>query len=113
MAESMNMCVFSGNLTSDAVVRQAKDMEVTQYSVAVNGRKDGETTYVRCSHWKAGRVSEFLTKGKPVVVAGPVRLATWEKDGEVKSAIELSVRQLTLLPGGKKQQEDEEFTSPF
>lgn len=111
MAEGMNMCVFSGNLTSDAVVKEVNGTDVARYSVAVNGRKDTEPTYVRCSHWKAGGVAQYLTKGKPVVVAGPIRLATWDKDGEVKSAIELSVRQLTLLPGGKK--ESEEFATPF
>ncbi len=116
MAEGMNMCVFSGNVTADAKVRDAKGKEVANYTVAVNGRADGDVTYVRCSHWSPGGVVKFLTKGKPVIVAGPIRMTTWEKDGETKSSIELSVRQLTLLPGGEKKpafEEDEAALAPF
>ena len=115
MAEGMNMCVFSGNLSADAKTRDVKDTEVASFTVCVNGRKDDETTYVRCSLWKPGKVTEYLTKGKPVVVAGPVRLSTWQKDGETKASIELSVRNLTLLPGGEKKPkfEEEDDGVPF
>lgn len=113
MAESMNCCVFSGNLTRDAVSKDVNGTEVARYSVAVNGRKDGEVTYLQCSHWNPKGVFPFLTKGKQVCVSGSIRLATWDKDGEQKSAIEMNVRNLTLMGGGEKKKAEPEDDCPF
>src|SRR6056300_855367 len=65
MAEGMNCCVFSGNLTSDARSKEVNGTEVARYSVAVNGRKD-EVTFIQCSHWNPKGVLAYLTKGKSV-----------------------------------------------
>lgn len=114
MAEGVNVCVFSGNLTADARSKDVNGTEVARYTVAVNGRKEGETTFVQCSHWKPGGVLQFLKKGKPVCVSGNIRLATWEKDGKQMSAVELSVRSLTLMGGAnEKKASDDDFDSPF
>jgi single-stranded DNA-binding protein len=44
-----------------------------------------------------------MEKGKPVLVSGEARLSTWtSKQGEMKAAIGLDVRQLVLLGGGQK-----------
>jgi len=106
MAEGMNCCVFSGNLTSDARSKEVNGTEVARYSVAVNGRKD-EVTFIQCSHWNPKGVLAYLTKGKSVCVSGNIRLAQWEKDGEPKSAIEMNVRSLTLMGGAEKKQQQE------
>jgi len=113
VAESMNCCVFSGNLTRDAVSKDVNGTEVARYAVAVNGRKDGEVTYLQCSHWNPKGVLPFLTKGKQVCVSGSIRLATWDKDGEQKSAIEMNVRNLTLMGGGEKKKAEPEDDCPF
>jgi single-stranded DNA-binding protein len=104
MAEGMNMCVFSGHITADARTKDVNGTEVARYTVAVNGRKEGETTFVQCSHWNPKGVLAYLQKGKLVAVAGSIRLASWEKDGQQRSAVELSVKNLTLLSGGKKEE---------
>ena len=104
MAEGMNMCVFSGHLTADARSKDVQGTEVARYTVAVNGRKEGETTFVQCSHWNPKGVLPYLQKGKLVAVAGSIRLASWDKDGETRSAVELAVKNLTLLSSGKKEE---------
>lgn len=102
MASGMNNCVFSGNLCSDPRVRQVGENDVASYTVAVNGRKEGQTTYVQCDHWRPGRVVEFLEKGKPVIVSGEAKLTTWtSKAGEMKAAIGLEVRNLVLGSRGQ------------
>ena len=106
MAESMNCCVFSGNLTSDARSKDVNGTEVARPSAAVNGRKD-DVTFIQCSHWNPKGVLPYLTKGKQVCVSGSIHLAQWEKDGEPKSAIELNVRSLTLMGGAEKKQQQE------
>jgi len=108
MAEGMNCCVFSGNLTKDAVSKDVNGTEVARYSLAVNGRKDGEVTYVQCSHWNPKGVLPYLTKGKSICVSGSIRLATWDKDGETKSAIEMNVRSLVLMGGGEKKKSEDD-----
>jgi single-strand DNA-binding protein len=108
MAEGFNQCVFSGNLTSDAVDRSVGENTVTAYSVAVNGRRDGETLYVRCDHWNAGKVSDFLVKGKPVLVSGDIKLDEWQtKEGESRVSLKLTVRKLQLLGTGRQEPADE------
>jgi len=102
MASGMNNCVFSGNLCADVRIRQVGDNDVASYTIAVNGRKEGQTTYIQCDHWRPGRVIEFLEKGKPVIVSGEAKLSTWtSKQGEMKAAIGLEVRNLVLGSRGQ------------
>lgn len=106
MAVSFNQCTFSGNVCADAKVRQVGESEVADFTVAVNGRKEGQTTFVQVSYWRPGKVTEYLTKGKPVLVSGEARLSTWtSKAGEMKSAIGLDARNLVLLGGGRREEE--------
>lgn len=107
MAEGFNQCIFSGNLAGDATTRTVGDSLVASYTIAVNGRRDGETLWLRCDHWNAGAVTEYLMKGKQVLVSGEVRMDEWEKDGEKRSAIKLNVKKLQLLGGGKRERADE------
>jgi len=106
MAESMNCCVFSGNLTADARSKDVNGTEVARYSIAVNGRKD-EVVFIQCNHWNPKGVLPYLTKGKQVCVSGSIRLAQWEKEGTPRAALELNVRHLTLMGGGEKKQQQE------
>lgn len=106
MAAGFNQCAFSGNICSDARVRTVGENEVADFTVAVNGRKPEQTTYVQVSYWRPGRVVEYLTKGKPVLVSGEAKLSTWtSKTGEMKSAIGLDARNLVLLGGGRREEE--------
>ena len=104
MAEGFNQCVFSGNITADAAIRNVGERQVASYTVAVNGRRDGDTLYLRCDHWNPGGVADYLLKGKQVLVTGDVRLDEWEsKGGEKRSGIKLTVRRLQLLGSGRQE----------
>lgn len=99
--EGLNQCTFTGNLVRDAQVRTAGDNEVAGFSIAVNGRKDGETVFVDCSYWRPNKVVDYLTKGKPVLVSGEATVGTYDsKDGSVRATMRLNVRKLLLLGGG-------------
>lgn len=99
--ENLNQCTFTGNLVRDAQQRKVGESEVSGFSIAVNGRKDGETLYVDCSYWRPNRVVEYLTKGKQVLVSGEVSVNTYDsKDGSVRATLRLNVRKLLLLGGG-------------
>ena len=113
MASGANVCTFSGNLCSDPQMKNVGETDVASFTVAVNGRKPDQTTYVQCSWWRPNKAIEYLDKGKPVLVSGEARLSTWtSKQGEMKAAIGLDVRQLVLLGGGQQspaRQESSDF----
>ena len=52
---------------------------------------------------ETNKAVEYMEKGKPVLVSGEARLSTWtSKQGEMKAAIGLDVRQLVLFRWGQK-----------
>lgn len=99
MSQSFNNATFTGNLGKDAERRQVGDQTVCNFSIAVNGRNDS-VMWVECALWgkraEAGGVTEYLTKGKSVLVSGPVELDSY--DGKPK--LKLRVNELQLLGGG-------------
>ena len=108
MAAGANVCVFTGNLAADVRMKNVNGTDVAEFTVAVNGRKEGQTTWLQCAWWRPNGAIEFLEKGKPVLVSGEARLATWtSKTGETKAAIGLEVRQLVLLGGASKPKQQE------
>lgn len=119
MAADLNQSSFTGNLTGDPRIRHVKDNDVCDFTVAVNGLKEGATIYVQCSWWRPNKAIEYMGRGKKVAVTGPVKLSTWNSNtGEMKSAIGLDVKQLVLLGGAEKKAapkgdayEEDPFTS--
>ena len=105
-----NVCTFTGRLTKDAEIKMVGETEIGRYSIAVNGRKD-KVMFIDCDHWRIGGVAEYLTKGTQVCVSGELEQQSWEKDGQKKSKIVLSVRSLALLGAGKPREPQEEFAA--
>lgn len=93
MAGSYNKVILMGNLTRDPELRHLPNSNtaVCTLGLAVNRRfrtADGEnreeTTFVDCEAFgrTAEVLSEYLTKGRPVLIEGRLRLDQWEdKDG--------------------------------
>lgn len=101
---SVNQCVFVGNLTRDAETKIVGETEVASFGIAINGKTEGDVMYVDCDLWRPGRVTEFLTRGTQVFVSGPLRVRTWEKDGQQKFRLQLDAKTVQLL-GGKRRPE--------
>jgi len=86
-------------------------MAVTDVGLAVNDRRKTangewveETTFVDVTVWgrQAETVSEYLTKGSPVLFEGRLKLDTWEKDGQKHSKLKVVCERMQLL-GGRGQ----------
>jgi len=96
----------AGNLGADAQVGEAGDTPVVNFSIASNTKVKGEdvTTWVRCSFFgaRAEAVSQYLTKGKSVVVRGSLSTREYEKDGETRYSLECRCDDVQLF-GGKKE----------
>jgi single-strand DNA-binding protein len=104
-------CTIIGHLGRDAETKYLPgDKCVVSFTVATSRkRKDEETTtWWRCQFWgdRAAKLSEYLTKGKAVMVQGEVHQREYEtKDGIKGHSLEVEVRELVLLGDGKAREE--------
>lgn len=99
----MNKLILIGNLTADPQLRTTQDgTSVCNFTIAVNGRRNGDTQYFRIAVWrKLGEVcAQYLRKGRKVYVSGPVSYSTY-KDSRGETRVNLDVTA-----------DDVEFLSP-
>lgn len=114
---SFNKVILMGNLTRDPQLKHLpNDLSVTEFGLAVNHKfktKSGESRedvlFVDCSAFgKTGEIiHEHLTKGKPVLVEGRLKLDSWEdkNGGGKRSKISVVVDGFQFI-GGKDAQSD-------
>ncbi len=106
---SFNRVILMGNLTRDPELRYIPNgTPVTDIGLAVNDRKKNaagdwveETTFVDITLWgrTAEVVSEYLSKGAPLLVEGRLKLDTWETDGQKRSKLKVIGERVQMLAG--------------
>lgn len=120
---SFNKVILVGNLTRDPQVRYTPGgTAVAEIGLAVNrswfdknsnSRKE-ETTFVDVTLWgrTAEVASEYLTKGRPVLIEGRLQLDQWDdkESGQRRSKLKVVGENMTMLGsnnsgGGGGQQE--------
>ena len=105
---SFNKVILIGNLTHDPELRYIPSGQaVTNFSIAVNraytlqdGTKKEETSFVRIVVWgkQAENCSEYLSKGRPVLVEGRLQSRSWEaQDGTKRNTIEVVAQRVQFL----------------
>ena len=105
---SINRVCISGNLTRDAELRAtASGMPVLSLSVAVNDRRknpqSGEwedyPNFVDCTMFgtRAEKLAQYLTKGTKVAVEGKLHYSSWEKDGQRRSKLDVTVDEIEFM----------------
>ena len=102
----MKTICIAGNIGKDAVTRNTQSGDsVTSWSVAVEDRRgqDKQTLWFDCSLWgrRGEALAQYLTKGSRVTVSGD--FSTREHEGRTYLAVR--VDQITLMGGGRDQQE--------
>jgi single-strand DNA-binding protein len=85
---SFNRVILAGNLTRDPELRYTpKGTAVARIGLAVNrtyttetGEKKEEVTFVDIDAWgrQAEVISQYLKKGRPILVEGRLKLDQWE-----------------------------------
>lgn len=97
-----------GRLGKDAELSYTKGGDpVCNFSIACKaGYGDREKTlWVDCAVWgeRGKKLSEYLLKGKEIVVQGDLDVRAWtsDRDQETHANLQLTVRELSLI-GGKK-----------
>jgi single-strand DNA-binding protein len=105
---SYNRVILLGNLTRDPELRYLQSgMAVTDVGLAVNERRKNangewvdETTFVDVTVWgrTAEVMSEYLTKGSPILIEGRLKLDTWEgQDGQKRSKLKVTCDRMQMV----------------
>ena len=112
---SINRVNISGNLTRDPELKATKSgTSVLSFGVAVNDRRKNQQTgewedvpnFVDCTVFgnRADALSRFLSKGSKVALEGKLRYSSWEKDGQKRSKLSVTVDEIEFLSRGDGQQ---------
>ena len=109
MARSFNQVTLMGNLTRDPELRNTPSgQSVCNFGLALNRsykNAEGEwveaTDFVDIVAWGplGERVAQYLTKGRPALVAGRLQSRSWEQDGQKRSKVEVNAHDVTFLGG--------------
>ena len=110
MASNINVCIYTGNLTRDAELRETSNgKHVLTFSLAVNDRVESNGTWTdRVNYFdfslygsRAAAIAGFMVKGKKVALTSSARYSAWEKDGKKRSKVDFVVRDIELLGGNQ------------
>ena len=103
---SYNRVTLMGNLTKDPELNHTTNgTAVAKFGLAMNRQlKDGEeVTFVDVTVWEkqAEVVTQYLTKGRLVLIEGRLRQEKWTaQDGTNRSKLVIVAERVQFLPGG-------------
>jgi single-strand DNA-binding protein len=106
-----NKWLGAGRLTKDMKIAYTSAGKCFgNFTLAVSGYKNKTTgkedvSFIDCTLWgeKAENLNQYLTKGKEILVEGELKQSTWEKDGEKRSKIGITVLNIQFVGGDKKE----------
>lgn len=115
---SINHVAITGNLTRDPDLRStAGGTAVLSFGIAVNDRRRNQKTgewedvpnFFECVTFgnRATALSDILTKGMKVAVAGKLHFSSWEKDGQRHSKVDIIANDIELMQNRKPQQQQD------
>jgi single-strand DNA-binding protein len=108
----MNTVILLGNLTRDPEVRYAPNgTAVARLALAVNHRyrqndaDKEETMFIDVvAFGKQGEsASEYLKKGRPVLIEGRLKWQSWEKEGQKHTKHEVVAERIQFLGGTRPE----------
>ena len=121
---SINKVVITGNLTREPELkRTASGMAILNLGVAVNDRrkdpKSGEwgdyANFIDCVMFgtRAESISNYLHKGIKVAIDGKLRWSQWEREGQKRSKVEVTVDDIEILTPKGEQSNSPQAQAPI
>ena len=114
---SINHVSITGNLTREPELRStAGGTDVLSFGIAVNDRRKNASgqwedvpNFFECVTFgnRATALSDILTKGMKVAIAGKLHYSSWEKDGQKHSKVDIIANEIELMQNRKPQQEQD------
>lgn len=112
-----NQATIIGHVGRDPETRFTADGKpICNFSIAYTDKYGGKekATWFKCSAFgkQAEIIQQYVTKGAPLMVQGPVTLNEWkDKDGGNRADLVIVVRDFTML-GGKSDRGEQEAATP-
>lgn len=109
----MNSYTVIGNLTDDVKLHSKADKSFITGTIADNiGYGENKKVNFVNFLWNNTKLQEYLVKGKLVFATGTIELEEWkDKDGVTRKSLKMFVRELNLVGGSKKKDEQESNNS--
>lgn len=112
---SINHVALVGNLTRSPELRStASGTPVLSFGIAVNDRRKNASgnwedvpNFFECVTFgnRATALSDILTKGMKVAIAGKLHYSSWEKDGQKHSKVDIIAQEIELMQNRKPKQD--------
>ncbi len=106
---SFNKVILLGNLTRDPEHRVAANgNSICKIGLAVNrsyqtrdGERREETTFIDVDAFgkQADVISKYMSKGRPILIEGRLRLDQWETDGQKRSKLTVVMENFQFVGG--------------
>lgn len=121
---SINQVSITGNLTREPDLHNtAGGTAVLSFGIAVNDRRknasgqweDVPPNFFECVTFgnRATALSDILTKGMKVAIAGKLHYSSWEKDGQKHSKVDIIANEIELMQNRKPQQPQQDYQSGY
>lgn len=112
---NFSQATLAGHIGRDAETRSTPGgKSVTSFSLAVStgyGERK-QTSWYNVKLWNKEKLSEFLTKGKPVLVSGELSVREYDRnDGTKGTSVDLNANSITFL-GGQREESGEPERKP-
>ena len=115
---AINRVTISGNLTREPEYKQtASGTGILNFGVAVNDRRKNQAgewedyaNFVDCTMFgkRAESLSSVLHKGMKVAIEGRLHYSSWEKDGQKRSKLDVTVDEIEFMsPKSDARQADD------
>lgn len=113
---AINKVMLAGNLTRDAELKSLPSgTSVLEFGIAVNDRRRNPQTeqwedvpnFFDCTLYgnRAEGIAPFMTRGKKVALEGRLQWRQWEKDGEKRSKVSVTVNEVEFMESAARKQE--------
>ena len=116
---SVNQVSITGNLTRSPELRATQGgTAVLSFGIAVNDRRKNASgqwedvpNFFECVTFgnRATALSDILTKGMKVAIAGKLHYSSWEKDGQKHSKVDIIANDVEIMQNRKPQQEPQQY----
>lgn len=109
---NLNKVMLTGNLTQEPDYKvTTSGTAILTLRVAVNDRRKVGDEWTDVPGFydciiigrRAESLRQFLSKGRKVAIEGKLRYSSWEKDGRLRSKVEIAIDDLELLDSGRKR----------
>lgn len=119
---SINHVAITGNLTRSPELRETQGgTAVLSFGIAVNDRRKNASgqwedvpNFFECVTFgnRATALSDMLSKGMKVAIAGKLHYSSWEKDGQKHSKVDIIANDVELMQNRKPQQQPQQYQQP-